>query len=235
MNDKEIWLVTLPHAGGSSAVFKRWRKKIDCKMLNVEYPGHWTRMKEPMINTFEALSADVVNMIATRIPVGAKLILFGHSVGAIMAWYISPILINQGYDVVKLFLSGSQNPGSFPEKSILKSVTDSETLRLIGYKAEEHDDAINKQFMDTFFPILRNDMQVCKSFVCDEHFVNISSTVLYGIEDIFTDIDEMKKWEEYVLLDSIDAYPGEHLFIEDNGNIDSITDLINDTVLKIGS
>lgn len=229
----EIWLVTLPHAGGSSAVFKRWKKKIDCNILNVEYPGHWTRMKEPMVGTFESLSTDVVNTIEKRIPAGAKLIIFGHSVGAIMAWHISPMLINMGYDVCKLFLSGSQNPGSFPEKSILKAMDDSDMLRLIGYKTEEHDSAINKQFMETFFPILRNDMEVCKSFICDGHFVDVNSTILYGTEDIFTNIVEMKKWEKYVMLDSMQAYPGEHLFIEDNDNVGNITALINDVIFKM--
>lgn len=230
MEKKEIWLVTLPHAGGSSVVFKRWKKKVACNILNVEYPGHWTRMNEPMIDTFEQLADDVVNTIEKNIPYGAMILLFGHSVGAIISWYISPVLIDKGYNVCELFLSGSQCPGSFPEKSILKSVTDSQMLRMIGYKTEEHNEVINKQFMDIFFPILKNDLKVCKSFLCDGHFVGIRSYVLYGTEDIFTEFEEVRKWEDYVSLVSLNAYCGDHLFIDNIENFKGITDLINDEV-----
>lgn len=225
---EEIWLVTLPHAGGSSAIFKRWKKKIAYNVLNIEYPGHWTRMNEPLIDTFVALAEDVVHTIEKKIPFGAKVYIFGHSVGAIIAWHISPVLIDIGYDMRGLFLSGSQSPGSFPEKSILKSATDSQMLQMIGYKTEEHDEAINKQFMDTFFPILKNDLRVCKSFFCDGHYVDIRSHVLYGTEDIFTDYEEMRKWEDYVSLVSMNAYFGDHLFINKIENINDITARIND-------
>lgn len=231
--DKSLWLINLPHAGGSTAVFKKWNKKIKCNILNVEYPGHWTRIKEPMLNSFPFLANDVINEIEKNVPQNSNIMLFGHSVGAIMAWYITPILMSKGFKICKLFLSGSQNPGAFPEKSIIMSTSDSDMLRLIGYRTEEHEESINAQFMNTFLPILKNDMMVCKSFVCDGHFVDISSIVLYGTSDIFTDLYEMQKWGKYVLLKSMIGYPGGHLFIDEKENVESITELINNSIITI--
>lgn len=229
VKDNHIWLVNLPHAGGSTIIFKGWNKKIRCNVLNVEYAGHWSRMKEPLLHSFSELAKDVLNTMK-MIPKGDEIIFFGHSIGAIMAWYISPIIIQEGYKIKGLFLSASQNPGAFPEKSILKSASDKDMLRLIGYKVEEHDEAINNQFMQIFLPILKNDMEVCKSFVCDRHFVDVDSVVLYGIDDIFTDTVEMKKWKEYVRLTAMYEFPGEHLFIEDKANVDKILELINNMI-----
>lgn len=234
IEDNKVWLVNIPHAGGSTAVFKRWNKKINCNVLNIEYPGHWTRMNEPMVASFSQLSDDVINVIESKITTRSKLIIFGHSIGAIMAWFIAPRLELKGYSVSYLLLSGSQNPGAFPEKSILISATDSDMLRLIGYKVEEHEPSINEQFMKTFLPILKNDMMVCKSFRCDGHYVDVPSTVLYGTEDIFTDISEMKKWSKYVKLVEMKKYPGEHLFIEEKDNVTHITEYINKIILSIG-
>lgn len=230
VENKTTWLITLPHAGGSTTVYKRWSKKITCNMLNIEYPGHWTRMKEPLIDSFSELAEDVLGIIRGNIPAKADIFLCGHSIGAIMSWYIAPLLCEEGFAVKGMFLSGSQNPGSFPEKSIIESTSDKEMLRLIGYKIEEHEEAINEQFMKTFLPILKNDMQVCKSFVCDNHFVDIDSVVLFGAEDIFTDIKEMENWKKYVKLVSMYEFPGEHLFIDNPNNIDRIIELINSMI-----
>lgn len=231
--EKNVWLITLPHAGGSSTLFKGWNKKINCNIVNVEYPGHWKRMREPLIQSFGELSEDVIRGITARIPSASTLYLYGHSLGAILAWYIAPLLIKKGFKVKKLFLSASQNPGAFPEKSILNSLTDESMLELIGYNAGEHDDDINKQFMNTFFPILKNDLLVCKSFECKENYVDIDADVYYGRQDIFTEVDEIEKWNKFVKIDKIMAFSGGHLFIEKHENADSITELINESIALI--
>lgn len=234
-SNNQFWLVNLPHAGGSSTVFRGWNKKIECNVLNVEYPGHWTRMKEPLINSFKELALEVIRVIRTSIPRETVIFLFGHSIGAILAWYISPALIKDGYLIKRIFLSGSQNPGSFPEKSILQSSSDDEMLKLIGYKVREHDESINRQFMKTFFPILKNDLEVCKSFVNDGHFVDVESVVIYGKEDTFTHIDEMRGWANYVRLISVYGFHGEHLFIENRENVESISKIVNKMIHDLDS
>lgn len=225
-----VWLITLPHAGGSTALFRGWGKKINCKIMNIEYPGHWTRMKEQMLHTFDELVVDVLFNIINRLEVGDEVYIFGHSLGAIMAWQIAPKLLEKGIKVKGLILSASQNPGNFPEKVILEAITDEQLLKLVGYNALDNCESINEQFMRVFFPILKNDMEVCKSFKCDGHFVDIASIVCYGREDIFTDVNEMKKWSRYVRLNSMKEFPGEHLFIEEKDNIEVISMMINEMV-----
>ena len=66
MKKKDVWLINLPHAGGSITTFKGWNKKINCNVLNIEYPGHWTRMNESLLNTFEELVEDVVKTIQKK-------------------------------------------------------------------------------------------------------------------------------------------------------------------------
>lgn len=230
MENEKICLITLPHAGGSSTIFKGWDRRVGCDVFNVDYPGHWTRMKESMIKSFDNLVEDVVSVIEENVSNDYELMIFGHSVGAIMGWQIAPVLISKGYSLRKLFFSGSQNPGSFPEKSIVDATSESDMLKLIGYNSEEYDEAINNQFMKSFFPVLLNDMNVCKSFRCDEHYVNVESIVLYGCDDIFTDLEEMKKWSKYANVSKMIEFKGEHLFLGDKDNIKKIVQLINESL-----
>ena len=64
---ENTWLITFPHAGGSSTIFKGWNKEIKCNVLNLDYPGHWTRMCEPLLDSFNELAMDAVKSIQNKI------------------------------------------------------------------------------------------------------------------------------------------------------------------------
>lgn len=227
----KLWLITLPHAGGSIVTFKGWDRKVNCNVLNVEYPGHWTRMKEPLVNSFRELQEDVIDFIIKRIEKGSAALIYGHSMGAILAWQITPVLIQSGIDVEAVFISASQNPGDFPEKVMADAVTDDQILDLIGYK-KNSDTAIDDQFVKIFFPIIKNDFEICRNFICDGHYLNVPSIVCYGKNDIFTSLDKVKKWEGYTKLVAIIEYPGGHLFVEEKNNVEKITSLLNGVIEK---
>lgn len=220
------WLITLPHAGGSSNVFKKWTKKLNINLLNVEYPGHWARMNEPLVGNFEELVEDVQELVIRKIKSGEKVYIFGHSVGAIIAWQIAPFLMSKGRDVRMLFLSGSQNPGAFPEDNIVNAVTDEQILHIGGISVNEGD-SLNKKFVQTFLPILKNDLEVCKHFKCDYHKLNIDSVICYGEDDIYTKIEEIRGWKNFVNVVSIEKFSGEHLFVNDDSNIERIIRMLN--------
>ena len=227
MEKKNIWLINLPHAGGSITTFKGWNKKIKCNVLNVEYPGHWTRMNESLLNTFEELAEDVVETIQRKIQSPAEISLFGHSLGAILAWSIIPTLQRKGYIVKCIFLSASQSPDFFPENNICNANTDIEKMKLIGYDMKEYSSDINEQFLKTFFPILDKDLLICKNFVSNNHYIDIDAYVLYGKEDSFIDLDKMMTWKKFVKLIAVYDFPGKHLYLEEKNNRDLLTDFIN--------
>lgn len=225
------WLITLPHAGGSSTIFKGWSKELNCNVLNIEYPGHWTRMNEPLLNSFEELTADVMNSIQNDITPFSDIYLFGHSLGAILAWWITPLLQKQGYSVKYIFLSSSQSPDFFPERSILDANTDVEKFKFIDYDMKKYPESINNQFIKTFFPIIDMDLQICKSFVSDCHYVDVDAFVLYGKQDSLIDLDKVKTWNNYVNIISEYEFSGKHLYLEEKHNRELLLNIIN-TKLK---
>lgn len=227
---REEWLIMLPHAGGSINIFKRWNKNIDCNVLSIEYPGHWTRIKEPLINSFYDLAEEILKTIKRKIPKNSKIYLFGHSIGAIMSWHIASFLEKDGFSVKGLFLSGSQNPKAFPEKAIMEVSSDDHLLKLIGYNEEKYEKSINNHFFKILLPIIKNDLEVCKSFISKDYYLNIKSFVFYGLGDSFVDIKEVEKWENFVKVRAMYGFPGGHMFIENEENMLKITRVINNII-----
>ena len=228
---ENTWLITFPHAGGSSTIFKGWKKGINCNVLNLDYPGHWIRMREPLLDSFNELAMDAVKSIQNKIKAPADMFLFGHSLGAIMAWWITPILQEKGYTVKTIFLSACQSPNFFPEKNIIDANDEYKKLELIGYEEKDHSAIVNKQFLNTFFPILDKDLQICKTFTFCNHYVSVDSYIFYGKEDNLVDFNKMITWKDYVKLISLQEFTGRHLYLEDKNNKILLISLIN-KVLK---
>ena len=136
--EEEYVLFTLPHAGGSSRSFTGWEENIRCRVVNIDYPGHWTLMREPLISTFEGLANYVINKVMSETDTKTKILFLGHSMGAIISWYISDYLIEHNRIIDTLFLSASHSPGDFPEEHIKRITNDEDIARLVDYNYSEH-------------------------------------------------------------------------------------------------
>ncbi len=235
INDKknEYVLFTLPHAGGSSRSFAGWEDSIYCRVVNIDYPGHWTLMREPLISSFDGLIDYIIDKIMSETDTNNKIMLFGHSMGAIISWYISDYIIEHNRIVDTLFLSASHNPGDFPEEHIKKIKTDEDITKLVDYDYSEHLDSINRQFDRIFLPLIKNDLLVCRDFKLNKkNNINVNSIVLYGKDDALIDKYEVKKWKEYTNCIDFVELEGKHLFIEKPENKKSICELINRRIKK---
>ena len=226
----DICLVTLPHAGGSTLAFKKWKRLISSRIVNIEYPGHWIRLREPLLFSFDDLAEDVMQEIKKNIGNATDIVMFGHSLGAILAWHIVEKIEQYDIKVRGLFLSGSQNPGSFPEPCILDADSDEKILDLIGYRAEKINDTNDMYFRRDILPIVCSDLEICKSYKATKIKKDVNSFVFYGLDDVFTKYNEILKWNEYTELNTIIGLNGGHLFFLDKSNSLLISTLINNYI-----
>lgn len=227
MKNKDTYLITLPHAGGSSSLYKGWGKNLECQVLNIDYPGHWIRMKEPLASSFQDLKQDVINCIKQSIVSGSRAVIFGHSLGAILAWEIAPELVRYGIEICGLFLSASEDPGSFSNSKIFDLRTDKEIIPLLGYSLNDNNTKVCEQFIKIFLPILKSDLVLCKKYKNKYIHTNIHSIIIYGVDDEFIDISEISNWNKYVNVISTIELKGDHFYLNKTDNIKYICDLIN--------
>ncbi|MCX4693286.1 thioesterase II family protein [Streptomyces sp. NBC_01408] len=82
-------LVVLPHAGGSASFYHAWGRAFDgeTEVLVAAYPGRQERFAEPCIDRMDVLADEVT---AALLPLaGIPLTLFGHSMGASLAYEVA--------------------------------------------------------------------------------------------------------------------------------------------------
>jgi pyochelin biosynthesis protein PchC len=109
--DAELRLVCLPHAGGSAVFYRDWARLLppDLEVVAVQYPGRAERLAEPAVADIAGLCAGVVGEIAEL--GDRRLALFGHSMGAVVAFEVARALAREGgKEPVRLFVSGQHAP-----------------------------------------------------------------------------------------------------------------------------
>lgn len=107
-------LLAFPHAGGSAMFFRSWGLRLPpaIEVIAVQYPGRLDRLREPCIDDVHLLADAVHGIIQTREGLTDRgLALFGHSMGAAVAFETALRLEASGIDLSALFVSSHPAPG----------------------------------------------------------------------------------------------------------------------------
>ncbi|MDU3291436.1 MAG: pyochelin biosynthesis editing thioesterase PchC, partial [Pseudomonas aeruginosa] len=103
-------LACFPHAGGSASFFRSWSERLppDIDLLALQYPGREDRFNEAPATCLEDLADGAA--LALRDFADAPLALFGHSLGAALAYETALRLENAGAPLRHLFVSAHPAP-----------------------------------------------------------------------------------------------------------------------------
>ncbi|MEY9928689.1 pyochelin biosynthetic protein PchC [Catenulispora sp. GP43] len=98
-------LVAFPHAGGSATFFRAWGSLLPphVELVAVQYPGRLDRLREPCIDDVHQLADAVLKALDGRLD--RDLALFGHSLGALVAFETALRMESQGLEIKALFQS----------------------------------------------------------------------------------------------------------------------------------
>src|SRR6266545_615987 len=105
-------LLCAPFAGGGPSFFHPWRALSAgrWRVVTVELPGRERRILEsPYRNVVEAAKNSIDNVVAD-LGEGARTVLFGHSLGAVLAYELAQLLSTRDVRVERLVVSGSPGP-----------------------------------------------------------------------------------------------------------------------------
>src|SRR3712207_5548265 len=114
-----VRLVCLPHAGGSASFFFPVSKLLTpaVEVLAIQYPGRQTRRHEPGIDSIPVLADEI--FAALRHLDDRPLALFGHSMGAVLAYEIALRMRRANLpSPVRLFASGRRAPSRYRDEQV---------------------------------------------------------------------------------------------------------------------
>lgn len=211
-----VRLVCLPHAGGSASAFRRWRDALpdDIDLIAVQYPGREDRYAEPFASDVGALAdtlADVLVPHADR-----PLFLFGHSMGASIAYEVTLRLERRNVPPAGLFVSAHPPPHRQRDSDLHRQ--DDEALvqdvrRLAGDAPTLLDEP---EVRALFLPMLRADYRLIETYRRDVPVrLATSVDVLLPVDDGEVTRDEALAWQDLSLAPlTLHEVRGGHFYLQ---------------------
>ncbi len=215
----EVRLVCFPHAGGSAPFYFPMAKAFpsSVEILAVQYPGRQDRRAEPLVDDIDRLADALFDVL--RPLTDKPLALFGHSMGAVVAFEIAQRLENLAETVpVALFASGRRAPSTHRDERVHTLddrglIADLRTLNGTDSALLGDDD-----LLELILPSVRNDYRAVETYRWrPAPKLNCPITVFTGDGDPRVSADEARAWEQHTTGEfALHTYHGGHFFLTEH-------------------
>jgi pyochelin biosynthetic protein PchC len=209
-------LVCFPHAGGAATYFTPLAASLagSVEVVAVQYPGRQERLAEPCIDSIRGLTEAIVPHLDDWLD--RPFALFGHSMGAIVAFEVARILEHDhGVVPLGLFVSGRRGPTTRRNEQVHRGGDQSllrEVARLAGTPAALLDDEDVQAMM---LPALRGDYKAIETYECQPGPpLSCPIWALVGADDPLTTEHEAAAWSIHTTgAFELQTWPGGHFYI----------------------
>jgi len=212
-------LVCLPYAGGSATLFSSWPAGLPAgvELVAVQLPGRGKRIGEALFTQLEPLVAALDTALAPLADV--PLALFGHSMGALVAYELTRRWRGHGGPrPVQLLVAARAAPQLASDHPPLHTLPDAELLvelRRLGGTPEGFLE--NRELIELLLPTLRADFAVIETWrhVEDEPLAT-PLTAIGGLADRGVGVHDLEPWRALTTGPfSLHMLPGDHFFVHD--------------------
>lgn len=161
-----VRVLCLPYAGAGAAAYCRWQLSLpdDVVVVGARLPGRESRLAERYMSDMDALVEALARAAAPLLD--RPFILFGHSMGALLAYELAHRL-RVAYQTEPTFLVVSgHSPPHRATPTLVSALSDDalvSALRCLGGTPPEI--LANPEFLALLLPVLRADLRLCESYV----------------------------------------------------------------------
>ena len=156
-------MVLFPYAGAGPSAFRDWRGEVPANvdLIAAAYPGRELRAREPLHSSLGALADEIAGALLPLSDIPS--VLFGHSMGAYVAYEVAQRLAAAGTPPRCLVVSAARSPTALDDR-FLRDLPDGEFLeslaKLNGFAPEI---LASPAMMDLALPVLRADISTCET------------------------------------------------------------------------
>ncbi|MFI6985630.1 thioesterase II family protein [Embleya sp. NPDC050154] len=220
-NGDRTALLCVPFAGAGPSFFHPWRAPAAdrWRVLSVELPGRERRILEtPYRNVVEAAENEIEGIVAD-LGEGARVVLFGHSLGAVLAYELVHLLSKRDVHVERLVVSGSPGPWTQRERRATGLPDEEFLARVEEFAGFRHEALDHPEMRELILPVLQADCEMHENYVpsVDEP-VSVPICSLRGDSDGLVTAEEARQWRDATTgAFSYVEFPGDHMYLVDLG------------------
>ncbi|MDR6315945.1 thioesterase II family protein [Actinoplanes couchii] len=211
-------LVCLPHAGGSASYFFPVSARLSpaVQVLAVQYPGRQDRRGERCIKSIAELADALVPYVLAQ--ADRPLALFGHSMGASLAFELAQRLEDRAVIPLALFVSGRRAPSRHHVETT-HQLDDEGLLREMRALGGTHASLlVDDELIRMALPAIRGDYTAAETYRwVPGPPLRTPIHVYTGRSDPRVTLDEASAWREHTTAGfSLTPYSGGHFFLNDH-------------------
>ncbi|GAB3823462.1 thioesterase II family protein [Dactylosporangium cerinum] len=209
-------LVCLPHAGGSASFYFPVSRALapDVEVLAIQYPGRQDRRTEPSETDLHELARRIFGVLRGR--ADQPLALFGHSMGASLAFEVARLLEHEeGVVPLWLFASGRRAPSRVRDERVHQEDDDGLIRELRRLSGTNGDLLGDEEVLRMILPAIRADYTAAETYRCRPGPpLSCPVTVFVGDADPKVTLDEARSWREHTTgAFDFHTYAGGHFYL----------------------
>jgi surfactin synthase thioesterase subunit len=207
------------YAGGSAASFGKWLPLLnhEIALRAIDLPGHGKRIRESLLSHIEQMIDFLVGEIEEEMTPLDDYVLFGHSMGGLLAHCVAGELASRGYSGIRhIVISGCDSPEnqmlSWKSASLLSETEFIQKITAMGGLPKQV--LASKELMNIYIPILQADLTALNTYNCEKYTTihNCPLTLLKGRDDPLQSA-KCSNWSEYTSREYYEmVYSGGHFF-----------------------
>lgn len=195
-----ISLITLPYAGAGANFFRSWQEHTrDLDVVALQLPGREELFVQPPLREVGLAVETLLASVDEQVDSGTPVAVFGHSLGAALAYELSRRLVEEGrVEVTRLAVSGA--PAPWVRRAKLASELSDEafvaqTEELAGY---QHPALNHPELRELLLPALRADVEMDENYVSsrDRAPLPVPITAIRGQADELISSEAVAEWAQ---------------------------------------
>jgi medium-chain acyl-[acyl-carrier-protein] hydrolase len=222
--------ICLPWAGGSAQSYRVWSGANlgRVEVIGIEYPGHGTRVGEAPMVSIGDIAADAFQRSAA-LASGRRVVLVGHSMGALVAFELCMRLQREGIIVAGLVVSSMRGPdsGRPPEGADLSESGLLRQLSALGGSPPEL--LAHREFISLLLPILRADLEAVLAYRWPTlPALDADLLLMWGRDEAAAHRASIRSWRSVVRpphASCIQSFSGGHFYLVQESDTAVITSI----------
>ena len=219
--------VVFPHAGAAAAGYRSLATALAAggDTYIVQYPQRAERLREPAPETVHELALGLFESGPWN--GAAPLRLFGHSMGAIVAFEFARIAESRNVAVQRLWVSAGPAPSAIAGMPQLPTTDDALLADIADLGATDPDLLADEEFAELITAAVRADYQAINRYACAPGVrIRADICVLGARDDERVDAAALRLWETHTAgAFEVFLYDGGHFYL--NEHIDAVAAQVN--------